>query len=215
MASKPPRKKKDKDIYMDQAFEVYRYYLALRLHFTTDQYDVIAQRGKVKASKQAFLKRKDLLAIRKVAESYSDQEVVNFLVANFVSGDRWGGVFDIEAKDRYTHWKKRLESLTYTFEQELDQLIFSLEQTKISWNDAFNSTSGHPLILKMYLRQKLSMETLVILNKLYPFIDSLDKQLADDLIWPDISRIIKKYTPFLTYNHDRVYASYRRKLRFN
>lgn len=198
-----------------EPFEVYRYYLALRLHFTTDQYDVIAQRGKVKASKQAFFKRKDLLAIRKVADTYSDEEVVNFLVANFVSGDRWGGVFDTEAKDRYTHWKKRLESLTYTFEQELDQLIFSKEQSKISWNEAFDNTTGHPLILKMYLRQKISMETLVILNKLYPFVESLDKKLADDLIWPDISRIIKKYTPFLTYNYDRVYASYRRKLGLN
>ena len=96
------------------AYKVYRYYLALRLHFTTDQYDVVKQSGRVKASKQAFYKRKDLPAIRKVAETYSDHEVVNFLVANFVSGDRWGGVFDTDAKQRYTQWKKRLESITYT-----------------------------------------------------------------------------------------------------
>jgi len=80
-----------------EPFEVYRYYLALRLHFTTDKYDAIKQQGRVKASRQAFLKRNDLLAIRRVAETYSDKEVVDFLVSNFTSGDRWGGVFDIEA----------------------------------------------------------------------------------------------------------------------
>ena len=83
-----------------EPFKVYQYYLALRLHFTTDNYDVIKQQGRVRASKQSFFKRKDLLAIKRVAETYSDKDIVDFLVSNFVSGDRWGGVFDIEAKDR-------------------------------------------------------------------------------------------------------------------
>ena len=75
-------------IAMD-AFQVYKYYLALKLHFTTDKYDVIKQRGKVRASRQAFAKRNDLFSINKIAKNYSDEEVANFLIANFVSGDRW------------------------------------------------------------------------------------------------------------------------------
>ena len=67
-----------------EPFEVYRYYLALRLHFTTDQYDVIKQQGRVRASKNAFFKRKDLMSIQKVAKTYSDKDVVDFLIANFV-----------------------------------------------------------------------------------------------------------------------------------
>jgi hypothetical protein len=39
-------------------FEVYKMYLALKLHFTTEKYDVIEQKGKVRASKQAFAKRR-------------------------------------------------------------------------------------------------------------------------------------------------------------
>jgi hypothetical protein len=91
-------------------FEVYRYYLALRLHFTTDSYDVIKQQGRVRATKNSFLKRKDLLSINRVAETYSDKDIVDFLVANFVSGDRWGGVFDVESKERYQGWKKRIDA---------------------------------------------------------------------------------------------------------
>ena len=101
-----------------EPFEVYRYYLALRLHFTTDSYDVIEQKGRVRATKNSFFKRKDLLAIRRVAETYSDKDIVDFLVANFVSGDRWGGVFDVESKERYQGWKKRIESISYTFKKE-------------------------------------------------------------------------------------------------
>lgn len=187
-----------------EPYEVYRYYLALRLHFTTDKYDVIKQQGRVRASKQAFMKRNDLLAIRRVAENYSDKEIVDFLVANFTSGDRWGGVFDIDAKDRYTSWKKRIESMSYTFEKELSAINSFCVSKGIDFNSVFASTKDqHPYIIKMYLRGDISIETLVILNKLINYVPSLDERLEKDVVWPDVSRIIKKYTPFLTISEEK------------
>ena len=61
-----------------EAFDVYKSYLALKLHFTTDKYDVIKQQGRVRATKQSFFKRNDLLNIRKIADTYSEKEVVDF-----------------------------------------------------------------------------------------------------------------------------------------
>ena len=197
-----------------QPFEVYRYYLALRLHFTTDSYDVIKQQGRVRATRNSFLKRKDLLSINRVAETYSDKDIVNFLVANFVSGDRWGGVFDVEAKDRYQGWKKRIESISYTFKKELDKAVLFADKNNITFDQLFSYNNGqHPPIVKMYLRNDISIESLVILNKLNNFTDQLDQDLKDDLVWPDISRIIKKYSPFLEIKKDKYNEIYRRSIR--
>jgi hypothetical protein len=194
-------------------FEVYRYYLALRLHFTTDSYDVIKQQGRVRATKNSFLKRKDLLSINRVAETYSDKDIVNFLVANFVSGDRWGGVFDVEAKDRFQGWKKRIESISYTFKKEIDKAAAYADKLGITFNQLFYCNHGqHPFIIKMYLRNDISIETLVILNKLNNFTDQLDLDLKDDLVWPDTSRIIKKYSPFLEIKKDKYNEIYRRAI---
>jgi hypothetical protein len=117
-------------------------YLALKLHFTTENYDVIAQRGRVRASRAAFAKRKDLYSIKKVSKTYSDEEVANFLVANFTSGDRWGGMFDSEAGERYSEWKKRIESLGYIFTNDLDRLIEELDASNMSFADAFKITNS-------------------------------------------------------------------------
>lgn len=189
---------------MDRTYEVYRYYLALKLHFTTDKYDVIKQQGRVRASKQSFYKRKDMISLRKVAEQYTDKEIVDFLVSNFTSGDRWGGLFDIEAKNRYVKWKKRIESLSYVFEGELKELIARCQVYK----ECFDiKDKQHPLILKMYLQGTLSIETLIILNKLTAFIEKFDNELSGDIVWPDVSRIMKKYEPFLAINlekYDRI-----------
>lgn len=187
-----------------ESFEVYKYYLSLRLHFTTDAYDAIKQQGRVRASRQAFLKRKDLIAIRRVAENYTDEEVVNFLVSNFITGDRWGGVFDTESKERYLEWKKRIESLAYLFEKELSRVLLFSEKKNIKLGDCLTSTKNqHPYIINMYLRGEISIETLVILNKLTDFITKLDDNLKDDIVWPDISRIIRKYTPFLHLDKEK------------
>ena len=184
-----------------ESFEVYRYYLALRLHFTTEKYDAIKQQGRVKASRQAFLKRNDLLAMRRVAETYSDKEVVDFLVSNFITGDRW---------------KKRIESLSYTFEKEITKVQAFSEKAGITFNDCFIPTKGqHPYIIKMFLRGDVSIETLVILDKLLNFTSELDNKLAGDLVWPDISRIIRKYTPFLGFKKEKYDGILRRTIGSN
>lgn len=195
-----------------EPYDVYRAYLSLKLHFTTDDYDVIKKQGRVRASKQSFFKRKDLFSIKKISELYTDKEVVDFLVANFVSGDRWGGVFDHDAKETYLSWKKRIESITYTFQEEIDVLSSACENQKMFFTEAFVSTHHqHPLFLKLYLKGSVSIETLVILNKLNNYVDQMDMDLANDIIWPDVSRIIKKYSPFLSINKEKYNDIVRRR----
>tara|TARA_B100002019_G_C21142156_1_gene533831 strand:- start:16 stop:624 length:609 start_codon:yes stop_codon:yes gene_type:complete len=199
-----------------EPFEVYRSYLALRLHFTTDKYDVIKQKGKVRASKQAFFKRTDLISIRKISKEYSDKEVINFLVANFVSGDRWGGIFDSDSKQTYLSWKKRLESITYTFKKDLQNILYHMEKNKRRYSEIFISQrSQHPDIMKLYLQKEVSIETLVILNKINKFVSNNDILLEDDILWPDVSRLIRKYTPFLNINKEKYDGFFRERFRYN
>tara|TARA_R100001086_G_scaffold201403_1_gene117587 strand:+ start:314 stop:922 length:609 start_codon:yes stop_codon:yes gene_type:complete len=196
-----------------EAFDVYRSYLALKLHFTTDKYDAIKQRGRVRATKQSFFKRTDLLNIRKIAEKYSEKEVVDFLVANFVSGDRWGGVFDSEAKHNYLDWKRRMEAMSYTFKNDIDKILFNCEKNNYKFDDVFYSDTNHPIILRMYLGKHISIETLVILNQINNYTDRLDEKLKNDLVWPDVSRIIKKYQPFLNIEKERYVRILKDRLR--
>ena len=197
-----------------EPYDVYRSYLALKLHFTTDKYNVIEQKGRVRASRQSFFKRTDLFNIKKIASEYSDSEVVDFLIANFVSGDRWGGVFDSEARSNYLSWKKRIESITYTFEKDIDKISFEAEKNQERFIDYFRSFNSQlPKVINMYLRNDISIETLVILNKLNNYTDKLDQQLSDNIIWPDISRLIKKYSPFLNINKQKYDDIIRRRLR--
>ena len=97
-----------------------------------------------------------------------------------------------------------MESISYTFRNEIDKMLTYSEKENVNFEDLFISVNNqHPIIFKMYLRRSISIETLVILNKLNNYTDRLDKELSLDLMWPDTSRIIKKYSPFLTLDRDK------------
>lgn len=198
---------------MDE-YAVYKMYIALKLHFTTDGYDITKRNGKVKASRQAFAKRKDLFSIKKIAKTYTDEEVAHFLISNFVSGNRWGGMFDSDAGKTYLEWKGKMESLSYIFTNELDNLVAELEANNLTLKDSFRViNSQHPYILKAFLRNTISLETFTIIEKVCPFTQIFDSKLSSDLVWPDVSRLIKKYKPFLRIEKEKYDEIFRR--RFN
>tara|TARA_B100000073_G_scaffold340817_1_gene341173 strand:- start:590 stop:1171 length:582 start_codon:yes stop_codon:yes gene_type:complete len=177
---------------MIEPFEVYKLYLALKLHFTKKDYDITKTKGAVKVKQETFLKRKDLTVIRKLARDYSRSEIIDFLVANFVSGEKWGGLFDVEANRVYKQWSIRKSKREYTFVQDVDALLLEMEKNNIS-NPFFEKSSKHPLTFRLYFAKMITIETLVILDKIFNFVDSE----TDDVFISDISLIVKKYRPFV------------------
>jgi hypothetical protein len=123
------------------------------------------------------------------------------MVANFVQGSRWGGVFDVQAAQAYADWKRRQESLGYVFEQELLKLREEAADDGIT--DIFkHDTGSHPYILKSFLRNSIGPETLVILNRLTGFADRIELPESDP-VWSDVRRLIVKYRPFVKFNQEK------------
>ena len=183
-------------------FDAYRCYLSMKNHFTKDKYDYHKYCGKSRATVQSFYKRKDRFWFEKFARSKSDKEVEEFFVSNFITctdpSKLWIGEMIREGEGRYTEWKKRTQSLTYLFREETGSIftdnnfdaMFSLEGT------------SHPQILKEYLRNNISIETFVILDRILGFRENWDKKLQDP-VWETVSLRMKKYSPFLNINVPR------------
>jgi hypothetical protein len=183
------------------AYDVYRLYMAIKLHFTTESYDISKTKGMVKDCKNSFLKRKDIIAFRKLGEKYSKKEIIDFLVANFTRGDKYGGVFDSESEEAYENWKIRQQKLSYVFKQDINNILLEAEKTL---EDPFTANNGkHPLIVRLYLGGKISLETVIILDKLFDFKYSNDNILQYDFIWKDISLLIKKYRIFVKIDKEK------------
>ena len=177
-------------------FEVYKTYLALKNHFTKDNYDYHKYCGKVRASLQSFYKRKDRFWFEKLSRQKSEKEVIDFFVSNFVSsGDPqrlWIGDIIREGEKTYISWNGKIQSLTYLFKSEVESVI-SIKD----FNETFEvKGSSHPLLLKEHLQGNLSLETMVILNRILGYKTDFDKKLKDP-VWELVSKNMNKYDSFL------------------
>ena len=179
-------------------FETYRTYLSMKSHFTNPKYDFIKYGGKSRATMTSFNKRKDKYWFEKTSRKYSDQEVIDFLLSNFINATNpqnlWIGEIINSGERTYAEWKMRQQSLTYMFKEQSENLLLENDLEKV-----FNCSKGHPIVLKKYLGGEISLETLSILEKVFSFQSKFDKKLKDP-VWETVSMKLKKYLPFLNIN---------------
>jgi len=179
-------------------FETYQTYLSMKSHFTNRKYDFFKYGGKSRATMSSFNKRKDKYWFEKTSRKYSDEEVLNFLLSNFAKTDNpqnlWIGEIINSGERTYAEWRMRQQSLTYLFKEQSEKLL-----SENDLEEVFKCSKGHPLILKKYLGGEISLETFVILEKIFSFAKDFDKKLQDP-VWESVSLKLKKYLPFININ---------------
>ena len=179
-------------------FETYQTYLSMKSHFTNSKYDFFKYGGKSRATMTSFNKRKDKYWFEKTSRKYSDEEVLDFLLANFVNADTpqnlWIGEIINSGERTYAEWMRRRQSLTYIFKEQSEKLLLENELETV-----FDCSKGHPPLLKKYLGGEISLETLIILEKIFSFAKRFDKKLKDP-VWETVSMKVRKYLPFININ---------------
>jgi hypothetical protein len=176
------------------AFDTYRTYLAVQQHFTRKSYDFFKYNGKVKVSESTFLSRKDRYFFEKASRKFKRDEFLNFLVSNYTSGsDHWiGNLMSGDNLVALAKWKKKIDSLTYMFKEDIINIVDQEEKL----DNALKMIDGkHPLLFRMYLRKKISLETMVILDDLVNYSRLWKKY--DDMMLTDHVFLMEKYRPFL------------------
>ena len=177
--------------------ETYCLYLALKNHFTKDNYDFFKYGGKGRnVSKESFLSRKDRFQFEKLARRCED--VKTHMVANFMADNRtWiGEMLDDDAFDATKRHVKRIQSMSYNFKNELENIdnikeLFTMTDT------------GYPKFMVEYNFGNISMESIVILDAFIGFIPKFDAKLGDDYLWTKFSFKARKFAPFLLQELDR------------
>lgn len=176
-------------------FDVYKLYLAIKLHFTSDKYNFFTFNGKTRTTLESFEKRRDKYFFKKLATKFNQDELIQYFVAHFVQNeDTWiGDISRVENTSVYTQWMNKIQSMSFVFSNDVDVLLQDNDFESI-----FCVTSTHPPLLKKYLSKSINLETLVILNQLLNFIKDFDKTITDPVVWPELKRKVVKYEPFLS-----------------
>ena len=181
-------------------FESYKLYNALKLHFETDSYDAVKYNYKSNITHNSFFKRKDKYFFAKLARNH-EKDLLNYYVANFKNGVSYvGDMIDESAEKNYSDHKRIQESIHRVFSIDINKL----NDQEQKFDKLFESDNGQlPLVIKLWMQEEISLETIVILNSILGFVPRESKKITDTIIWPDIHRKIEKYTPFVNYSKNK------------
>jgi hypothetical protein len=187
-------------------FKAYRYYLAIKLHFTTDKFNVFQNRGNVRGTREAFNARNDRYIFEKLAMKYQDdREIIQFFVSNFAYGNDTAIYAGQEAEDLHNEWQRRKQSLTKIFVDDLATMLTFLETNKLKSTALFQFTENeYPVCLKLFIGGKICIETLRIIDDLHPIIEDWSQNTSVKYIWDAEMRRIKKLTGFVKYDRIKV-----------
>jgi hypothetical protein len=187
-------------------FKAYRYYLAIKLHFTSEKFNVFENRGNVKGSREAFNARNDRYIFEKLARKFAnDRDIIQFFVANFAYGNESAIYAGQEADDNLAEWNRRKQSITKIFIDDLASLLTYVEINKLPTSSIFDfNFNEYPAALKLFIGGKISIETLVIINELDHIVEHWLDNPTVQYIWNTELLRIKKLIGFVKYDKEKL-----------
>jgi hypothetical protein len=199
-------------------FEVYKIYLAVKLHFTSKNrsYDFHKHNGRTTARLGTFTKRRDRYFFHKLSKLYNDRDVADYFVSNFVTNTNlWvGDIIGRLGDENFKLWQKKIEALSYYYEQDIDYIIEQMNTKDITFDNIFISKDGqHPYILKYFLSKRINFETFIILDDILNFSRQLNKSITEKVLWPKLYERMIRYKPFLKYNTTKYKQILKKKIK--
>jgi len=176
-----------------QPIDVYLMYCAMKAHFGKTDYNFIKYGGKSRVPRNSFFKRKDRYFFVKLSKKYeTENEIRNYFIANFMMDQR-GYVANFN-DENYKSWQNKQNNFYEIFKNEIKPIIKD-------FNSLFEiKKSEHPKLMKEYLGKRISLESLIILNELVEYSKKWDEQLKEDILWPDLKKLMNNYKWFLTFD---------------
>jgi len=188
-----------------EPYDVYKYYMAMKLHFESDSYEAPKYNFKTSAKPQSFFKRRDKYHFAKLGRKFDEpKELIDFFTAQFTAADKtWVGDM-LQDEDKYTEWQRRQQSLSYSFEQDINKLAEEIDTFDEMLKARGEGNNNYPLVIEKFLQDEISLETVVILDRLTGFMRRADRTISETIVWPDLSKRIRKYGLLLRFDKDRM-----------
>ena len=130
----------------------------------------------------------------KLSRTFKEEELREFFVANMCMEDKvYPATLVREGAKNYQEYIKRKQSMTYRFKEDVATL-YDISQ---KFDKLFIIDGVHPPLLKAHLGGKISIETLVIFNQIFKYIENFDKIIKEDIVWKPLRNRVVKYEPFV------------------
>jgi hypothetical protein len=168
---------------------------AVKLHFSSKNYNYNKYEGKVKKSNY-----KDIIPYSMIAKGKYKTDFPDFFIPGLFQNPK-SNIENFLSEDYMNTWKYWISyqrAPQYYFERELLEVRDYLEKNKLKFDSMFSvKVNEIPIIYKFIVKNQVSPQTLLYLNQVIEFIDRIDSHITETILFPKVQNRLKKLRTFL------------------
>ena len=163
-----------------QGFTAFKLWTAMKLHFTTKNFNVFENRGRIKGKFETYLARNDYKIIEHIASKFTTREFVLYLASNFLYGYTEMMWEDSAGIANYNQFIGRQEQIGHIVERD----IKFLEEANIKLTDGIS-------IVRYLTKNEIAIESVVLINQYKNITNKIRELPPGKILEPLLLRIDK------------------------
>lgn len=185
---------------MERAFSTYCIFMAIKLHFTTKDFDYGVYGPMNNYKIETFCAKAGVAQqFAKLSRRFDNMQtsvIENYIIANFVKSPKvWvGNLLTRQAQENYNEYRRLYDNFSYNFLEHFENyMIPVIKEHGVDFMTYIKGDGqSHPLFLTDIIRKIYPVWFQVGLNKVMGFIKLYDQILGDDMYWNSESFLLKK-----------------------
>ena len=174
-------------------YEAFILHHAVNLHFNRS-YDCWKYNFNTNVTEKTYWKRPDKFQLTKIGKRFKTRDdIILYFASHQIAGNKYTGDM-IRDEDTYTKFLKRIDSISYLFKNELEEI------SDVKFDKLLEIKDTYPRIIQLHLEGTVSLETVCIVNRLTGFIEKANSRISETILWPDLYKKITKYQSFLKFD---------------
>jgi len=175
--------------------EVKEAYQAIKLHFSSKNYNYNKYEGKVKLAQF-----KDIAPYAMIAKGKRKDDFPDFFIPGIFQNPK-AKIEHFLSEDYISVWKYWVSyqnAPKYFFERECIELREHIEKKKIQFDEMFRIKERElPLIYKLIVKNQVSPQTIFYLNQVLSFYDRINPKITENIFFPIIQKRLSKVETFV------------------
>lgn len=185
----------------ERAFNTYCIFMAIKLHFTTKDFDYSVYGPMNNYKFETFVAKENVARqfarLARRFESSPTEMCENYIIANFVKSPKvWvTSLLTKQAKANYDEYRRLYENFSYNFLEYFEKhMIPAIGEHGVDFITYIRGAGGgaHSPLLTDIITKRYPIWFLVGLNKIVGFIALYDNIFKDDVYWGSEAFLIRK-----------------------
>jgi len=175
--------------------EVKESYQAIKLHFSSKNYNYKKYNGKVK--KQNF---NDIIPYALIAKGKYKTDFPDFFIPGLFQNPKINIEYFLtdDYNALWKYWTSYQKAPKYFFERELEEIKNYLEKKNNGFNEIFKIEENTlPMIYKFIIKNEVSPQTVLYIDQVLNFINPLESKISEKIFYPILNQRLNKMKAFI------------------